>query len=233
MMMKLDMGIFTYRMNYGIKIEVPTYIWFIEGSEKKIIVDSGGDPGFAYNRGIEVKEIMTFNEALAQVHLRPDEIDMIIHTHLHWDHCGNSFRCRRAEVVVQERELEFALDPHPLMANVYQKSVFQDLRYSPVRGACEIQTGIGVVPVPGHSPGAQAVYVETDAGKCVISGFCSIGENFLSSPDAYGSEVVAPGIHTDALAAYDSSLLVKEMADILLPQHDPEVMRWDSIPKDA
>jgi N-acyl homoserine lactone hydrolase len=230
MVMELDMGIFTYRTNYGVKRDIPTWIWFIEGCEKKIIVDSGGDPQFAEVRGITVKEVMRFDDALAQINLKPADIDMIIQTHLHWDHCGNSRRCSQARVLVQERELEFASKPHPLMANTYHPALFEGLKWEPLSGPCEILPGLGVVPAPGHTPGTQAVYVQTERGKCVISGFCCIQENFLSSADPHGTTVAAPGIHTDALAAYDSALLIQGMADILIPQHDPGIVPLRPIP---
>jgi len=230
MTMKLDMGIFTYRMNYGVKVEVPAYTWVIEGCEKKVIVDTGGDPSFAKNRGIEVKEINSFEDALAGKGLKPADIDIIIQTHLHWDHCGNSARCRNAKVIVQDRELRFALNPHPLMANTYHKPLFEALRFEPISGPYEVLPGIRVIPVPGHTPGTQAVSVITKEGKYVISGFCCLGENFLSAADPYGNFVVAPGIHTDALTAYESAAMIRENADILIPQHDPSIVEMGAIP---
>jgi hypothetical protein len=64
----------------------------------------------------------------------------------------------------------------------------------------------------------------------MISGFCCLGENFLSSADIYGNVVVAPGTHTDALTAYESAVMIKNSADILIPQHDPAIAEMDAIP---
>ncbi|MCK4697720.1 MAG: N-acyl homoserine lactonase family protein, partial [Dehalococcoidia bacterium] len=64
--MELDMGILTYRYNYGTKIQAPVYCWYIEGAEQNILVDSGADAELATSfRGFPTEEIMTFEEALA------------------------------------------------------------------------------------------------------------------------------------------------------------------------
>ncbi len=93
------------------------------------------------------------------------------------------------------------------------------------------------MPVPGHTPGCQAVIVDTTAGKAVISGFCSIMENFFPPEDVKTTvtpfatyPVIAPGIHTDLLEAYESVLRIKQIADIIIPMHDPDMAERDRIP---
>lgn len=39
-----------------------------------------------------------------------------------------------------------------------------------------------------------------------------------------------PGIHTDVLEAYDSVLRVKQMAEIIIPLHEPSFLKVDRIP---
>jgi len=85
----------------------------------------------------------------------------------------------------------------------------------------ELLPGIKVLKVPGHSPGTQAVAVETAAGTAIITGFCAIAENFSPPEDKQNIwPVVAPGVHTDALASFDSAVRVKKMADIVIPVHN-------------
>jgi hypothetical protein len=43
-------------------------------------------------------------------------------------------------------------------------------------------------------------------------------------------DIVAPGIHTDLLMAYDSVTRVKGMADIIIPLNDPKFLEVDRIP---
>lgn len=229
---ELDMGTFTYRMNYGTKMWAPIYMWYIEGAEKRILVDSGAEASFAKDfRGFSAQEIMSFEKALASVGTKPEEIDFIIQTHLHWDHSCNTHKCKNAKVVVQEDELRFALSPHPMMINLYHRPLFKNLKFMEIKGHCEIVPGIELIPAPGHTPGIQAVSVNTEKGKAIISGFCSIRENFEPPEEVREMwPVLTPGTHTNAMEAFDSALRIKGLADILIPQHDPSFVGVKSIP---
>lgn len=220
----MDMGIFTYRANYGTKVEVPFYAWLIEGPKERVLVDTGmsADDLRAF-RGFECKEIQSFEDALASNGLKPTDIDMVIQTHLHYDHSWNTAKCVNARVVVQESELTFAFAPHPVMWELYHRENLSTSRYCVVDGDKEILPGVSVIFVPGHSPGTQAVAVSTDKGLAVISGFCSTFDTFTVEPG--DSRLVrTPGTHTDPMAAYDSAVKIKGLADILIPQHAIEFL---------
>ncbi|MCL4440980.1 MAG: N-acyl homoserine lactonase family protein [Firmicutes bacterium] len=226
----LDTGIFTYRANYGQKVKVTFYSWYIEGAKEKIIVDTGiSAADLRSYRGFECKEIQSFESALDSVGLKPEDIDIVIQTHLHYDHSWNTPKCKNARVVVQESELKFALSPHPVMWEIYNRETFKNLRFHVVRGDTEIIPGIKLIHAPGHTPGTQAVAVKTEKGLAVISGFCSIDLTFKAPPESM-QQVQTPGTHTDALAAYDSAVLIKGLADILIPQHDPRFSEVEVLP---
>ncbi len=229
---ELDMGSFTYRMYYGKKIWAPIYSWYVTDGGRNILIDSAVDAEFVRkSKGIPTKEIMSFEDSLGSLGLRSNDIDLVIQTHLHYDHCGNTFKCRNAKVVVQKEELKFALSPHPAMMNVYHKPFLQGLRFEVVRGRCEIFPGIELIPAPGHSPGTQAVSVVTAKGKAVITGFCSMKENFEPPEEVQEAfPVIPPGIHTNVMDAFDSVLSIRGIADILIPQHDPSFLNISSIP---
>jgi len=229
---ELDMGMFTYRVNYGKKIWAPVYFWYIAGADKHILVDTAVESDFVRDfRGVPTEKMMSFEDALNVVGLKPDDIELVIQTHLHYDHCVNTFKCRNAKVMVQEDELKFALSPHPLMAKFYHGPLFKDLNFITVKGRYQVVDGIELIPVPGHSTGTQAVSVNTTQGKAIISGFCAIRENFEPPEEVREMwPVVPPGQHTNAIDAYDSVLLIKGLADILLPQHDPSFLGGKVIP---
>ncbi len=229
---EVDMGNLTYRMNYGKKIWVGVYAWYIEGGDQPILVDTAVEASFMRDvRGIPTKEILPFEDSLADLGLKPGDIHLLIQTHLHYEHCGNTVKCKNAKIVVQEEELRFALSPHPMMANLYVKPFLKDLRFVAVRGHCEIVPGIELIPVPGHTPGAQAVAVNTTQGKAIISGFCSIKENFEPPEELREMwPVLTPGTMTNGMDAFDSALRIKGLADVLIPQHDPSFVGVKSIP---
>lgn len=234
----IDAGRLTYLRNYGKQIWIPCPFFFIEGGKKRILVDTSGEAEhMAGMRSEPVEHVCGFEDALGSVGVSPEEIDIVIHTHLMYDHCANSKKCPRAVFIAQKKELEFARDVHPLLAGTYQKQLYEGLRFEEVDGDQEIEDGIRVLFTPGHTPGCQSVAVKTWQGLAVITGFCCIRENFDSEKLKEGPwqtdkrpEVIPPGIHYNLFEAYDSALRVGDMADILIPFHDPEMCSRKSIP---
>ncbi len=230
--MEVDLGIFMYRHRYGEKFQAPTYCWYIEGADKHILVDTGTEAELATSyRGFPAQKIMTFDEALGKVGLKPEDIDIVIQTHLDWDHCANTHRCNNARVLVQEDELRFALAPHPLTGLSYKPDLLIGLNFFLINGHYEVCPGIELIPAPGHSAGTQAVSVQTEKGRAVISGFCCVPENF-NPPENIRRlmPVIPPGTHIDIVKAFESTLRIKGLADILIAMHDPAFMDVDSIP---
>jgi glyoxylase-like metal-dependent hydrolase (beta-lactamase superfamily II) len=232
MKMEIDMGILTYRYKYGEKFQSPAYFWYIEGADQNILIDSSADAEMAAShRGFPAEHIMYFEEALASIGLKPEDIDLVIQTHLHWDHCGNTAKCRNAKVLVTEEELRFAFSPHPMTGLSYKQELLQEVNFVPVNGRYEVAPGIELIPAPGHSPGTQAVAIATDQGKAIITGFCCVAENFEPPPEVRRfMPVITPGTHLNAVDAFDSIMHIKELADILIPMHEPSFLEVESIP---
>ena len=234
--MELDKAVLMYRFHYGQKIQVPNVMWYIEGADKHILVDTAADAKLATAfRGLPAKEILSFEAALASVGLKPEGVDIVVQTHLQWDHCANTQKCKNAKILVQEEELRFAYAPHPILAPTYKKSLFRGINFTVIKGAQEIAPGIELIPTPGHTPGNMSVVVNTEKGKAVITGFCCLKENFRP-PEGVSEEikeitpVVAPGIHLNAVDGFESLLMVKGLADIVLACHDPSFLTPQTIP---
>ena len=221
-MLKIDQSQVTLRTGLGEKIWISINMWFIEGSKQNIIVDTGATAEQLQNYlNLPTKPIMCFEDALAKVDLTPDKIDLVIQTHLHHDHCANTSKCVNAKIIVQEDELRFAYFTHPVYEAIYDRKLLEDSKFIILKGNAKIMDGIEVLYTPGHSPGSQSVVIETDKGKTIIAGFCSVGSNF-NPPDDIKKRfpVIAPQ-SIDVLQAYDSTLMVKWLADIIIPLHDP------------
>jgi glyoxylase-like metal-dependent hydrolase (beta-lactamase superfamily II) len=221
-----DQGIMTYLRDYGKRIWIPIYVFYVKGGEKNILVDTGLEQfvvpeGLGKTYGFDVLE---FEEALATVKLKPDDIDVIIHTHLHNDHCENDYKCSNAKAYVQKAEMDFFRDPHPL-DHRYYSDVLDGVDVVEVDGDANILDGIDVIFSPGHTVGGQSVSINTSEGKAIITGFCCNDKNFPKTGPA-----IAPGVHINATEAYDSIQKIKEIADILIPLHDLEVGKKESIP---
>jgi N-acyl homoserine lactone hydrolase len=221
-----DQGIMTYLKGYGKRIYLPIYVFYLAGGPEKILVDTGLEqfmvpPGVAEELGLDILE---FEDALAKYDLAPEDIDIVIHTHLHNDHCENDYKCTKARVFVQQKELEFFQNPHPI-DHRYFPDLLDDVEVVTVTGDTEIVPGVSVLLTPGHTPGGQSVVVNTSQGRAVITGFCCNEQNFPAS-----GPVVPCGVHINVIDAYESARRVKEVADILIPLHDLAVGRQGSIP---
>jgi len=231
-----DKGMMTYQHDYGKPYAIPIYSWYIEGGNQKILVDTGEmSPIQSEDREEKIGgKIYTFEEGLAKWGLKPEDIDIVIHTHLHNDHCENDFKCENAVFYVHEKELERIHNPHPLDFR-YMEDYIEDIeengQIKVVEKDQEIVPGIHVMHTPAHTEGGLTVFVDTPSGKAAITGFCVIKENFFPPTEivAMEMEVIPPGTHVNVYEAYDIMIRVKEMAEILIPLHEPEFADVDTI----
>jgi N-acyl homoserine lactone hydrolase len=232
----------TYMTHAGKQIFRPFVMWYIKANGKNVLIDTSMEaedfknyhPAYSH---LHIEHLQTFDEALAKVECVSSDIDIIIQTHLHMDHMYNTHKCTNATIYVQRSELEFALKPHPIFEVIYPTDMIRDLNFEIIEGDQSILPGIAVSLLPGHSPGCQAVFVDTSKGKAAITGFCAIMENFNVPPNVKETAsplatypAIAAGIHTDLFQAYDSAVRLKSMADIIIPSHDPIMAFIGQIP---
>ncbi len=227
-----DSSHFAYRGVAGITCNTACYIWLIENQSLKILVDAGSRASSFTKRGTPEKDLSSVEDGLANFGMTPEDIDVVILTHLHCDHIDLGYLYKKAKFIVQKRELQYALNPHPIDADFYERSTFESLNWEVIDGQREIISGVSVFPTPGHSPGGQSIEVNTISGKAIITGFCCTLDTFKQTPEMKrrGWEVTAPLIHNDVRAAYDSVLEVKHKADIILALHDPLYIEKRKIP---
>jgi glyoxylase-like metal-dependent hydrolase (beta-lactamase superfamily II) len=232
-----DKGMMTYQHDYGKLYTIPIYCWYLEGGDKKILVDTGE---FAPLKSKEREEaiggkIYTFEEGLARWGLKPEDIDIVIHTHLHNDHCENDDKCRNAVFYVHEKELENIHNSHPLdfrYMEDYIADVEKNGQIRKLSGDAGILPGIRVIHTPAHTEGGMTVLIDTEKGTAAITGFCVIMENFNPPPriKAMEMDIIPPGTPINPKEAYNIMIKVREMADILIPLHEPQFASVDTIP---
>ncbi len=232
-----DKSMMTYQYGQGQTYTIPIYSWYLEGGDKNILVDTGEmHPIQSKDREASINgKIYTFEEGLSKWSLTPEDIDMIIHTHLHNDHCENDYKCINAEIFVHEKELESIHDPHPLDYR-YLEDFIEDVedngQVKPLSQDMEIVPGISVMHTPVHTRGGMTVFIDTQKGRAAITGFCVIDENFNPPKEirAMEMDVIPPGTHVNTYEAYDLMIKVKEMADLIIPLHEPRFASMETIP---
>jgi N-acyl homoserine lactone hydrolase len=222
------------RQMYLSNIEEPdsvyASIFYIEGTKQKILVDAGASAEALSKHGLPVEHVAYVAESLKKVGVTPAEIDLVICTHLHFDHMEQCRLYKNARFIVQKAELEALSNLHPVEAPPYAPpELFENLNFEVIEGDRQIVDGVKVLLTPGHTRGGQSVSVDTAKGKVIISGLCTTRYNF--SPPGMGAKampVIPPSIHLDVRQAYDSLIRIKNEADIIIPLHDTELA--DTVP---
>ena len=153
--------------------------------------------------------------ALESKNLTPDDIDVVILTHMHWDHCQNTDMFRNARVLVHPTELDYARNPNRADFAVaqYMADMVDKMKVELVSEGDRITEGISIVETPGHTIGHISVAVS--AG----------GENVLIAGDALpDSGTVARGLPTNVFYdVEDARSSVEKMlasSKIFYPGHD-------------
>jgi N-acyl homoserine lactone hydrolase len=232
--MQGEQSLITFQRGFGRQGTGVNYVWYIEGAPERIVIDAGGDIDFvARAKGtIPVTEIQSLESGLSKFGIEPSDVDLVIVTHLHFDHIQLASKFIKAKFLVQENELKFANKTHPMMPLLgYIKQYYENLKLDLLDGDAEIYDGIDVLYTPGHSPGGQSVSVKTVQGSAVIAGLCAVQRNF--EPPTHAAQfmpIIPVGIYTDILETYDSMVRIKDVADIIIPLHDESFKYMNSIP---
>jgi glyoxylase-like metal-dependent hydrolase (beta-lactamase superfamily II) len=106
-------------------------------------------------------------QALARVGHAVDEITHVVNCHLHFDHCGGNPLLPNRPIFVQRRELSMARGDAYTLPDLVD---FPDATYECLDGEAEIETGIFIVPTPGHTEGHHSLVVRCDDGTVVLAG---------------------------------------------------------------
>ena len=222
---------FTYRANFGVTINTACYAWYLKGSKQKILVDTGATAAMFREKGASETDIISVEDGLKKLSVTPEEIDVVILTHMHCDHIELACLFKNATFIVQKKEMEYAKHPHPLDADLYVPRYWENIKFDVIDGDKKIEPGISVFLSPGHTPGGQSIEIKTAAGTVIIPGFCCVGDTFkqTTAMKHRGWEVTIPLIHLDAREAYDSILKVKKRADIILSLHGPEYIGVEKV----
>lgn len=141
------------------------------------------DPARAFLLGEEYQyqEEKKLLDQLGDLKISPEDITHVIFTHLHTDHMEGLFGEKgeilfpKARLVVQKKELEFALHPSPRTVLDYDPQLVERLSKAPhlvvVEGKAEVAPGLFVEPSPGHTLGHQHLWcLREDGSKLVFPG---------------------------------------------------------------
>jgi N-acyl homoserine lactone hydrolase len=122
--------------------------------------------GFNFRPGDEI------SARLALLGCDPARIDLIITSHLHFDHVGGNALIPNATIIVQRREWEAGMDPHIAAQCGFHRRDF-DLGHKvlQVDGEHDVFGDGSVVCLPthGHTPGHQSLRLRSSGGEIVLA----------------------------------------------------------------
>lgn len=230
---------FTYMHGCGEKVDIPYTTWLIQGNGLTALVDTGcsaedyrthirqgGPLMYAGEKFSDVEEIKPLDEHLKERGLTFDDIDLVLQTHVDWDHCMNTRHFKKSKILLQRTEWA-KLPIHPLFKGTYAPGyIYEEIGKRNIQfldGDYHVTKGLDLIYTPGHSPGGQSVVVDTKDGRYVIAGMCTIRENFYPSEEtkrSTGLPVIPTGSHIDPIQVYDSMIRILNAGDRVLPFHD-------------
>ena len=204
------------RLN-GAPIGFCAVVLITSASGHRTLVDTGSHP----TRDV----VLT---ALRERRLEPADIDTVVLTHLHFDHCENAAIFRNSRVIVHQAEIEEA-ELHPTRDR-YLADFWRELL-----DVCqpEVMTGptlaldedVTVHHLPGHRHGQLGVLANTAEGRIVCASDVAKNARELLQGEPVLSD---PSMRTAARA---SVAWLLEHADFVIPGHDRRLHVADGVPK--
>jgi N-acyl homoserine lactone hydrolase len=209
-------------------IDIPVWSALLRTSDGLIVFDTGlhpvhvARPDATYGPSETMRITMTAEDAivtrLAALGVKPDDVAIVVNSHLHFDHAGNNRAFPNATFVVQAEQLAYAKGKPNFPAIYWDDPA---LRYLPTTGRARVATGVEVVPTPGHAPGHQSLVVDLpETGRVVLCGDAAFTRENLERGDATAQ---------DRAAASESLKLIRSLVhddlERAFPSHDPTAFR--------
>ncbi len=216
--------------------ELPVTVFLVEGDSKLIMIDTGmscTEIAHKYHHpGSYQPEGYAIHEQLQKLGVSPADVDLVILTHLHWDHVYHLDKFTKAKFFVQRREYEFALNPIPLYYKSYEYPVlgltpqFDGIPLELLDGETQLADGISVYPTPGHSVGHQTVAVNTAMGVYHCCGDAIFTYDNLKPIPKIHYTITPPARFQDIVNSWKSIEEIKKRAretKFVLATHEPKM----------
>ncbi|HVO90595.1 MAG TPA: N-acyl homoserine lactonase family protein [Casimicrobiaceae bacterium] len=180
-----------------------------------------------------IAEMVPYDEWTAEQQLEPvlarngltvGDIDLVVASHLHMDHCGklDLFQRTRADIIIQRAEYEGAMRIAPPGVGGYVTSQYRDLdvRWRMIEGDMDIATGVQILSLPGHSFGSQGL-----ALRLQVSGLFVLASDAAQvAPNLNDPPIASPNVY-DSLRWRESIRRLQKMRDdhgaLIVCGHEP------------
>jgi len=179
-------------------IELPVGCVLLRHPEGNVLFDTGCHPSAAENPearwgglGKLMVPIMPPGDnvltALAAIGLKPDDIDVVVCSHLHPDHCGCNAFFKKATFVIHAREMAAAREPNAEASGYLAAEWVNDRPIDALAGERDLfdDGRIVLIPLPGHTPGSIGAHVALDRSGAfflaadTVTLYATLGNDFL------------------------------------------------------
>ncbi len=219
----------------------------VETPSALVLVDTGignkEDPKFLDIYGVENAGNPTrLEDGLRSLGFEPEDVEIVVSTHLHFDHAGgNTVRedgevrpaFPRARYVAQRGEFEFAHRRSERIRASYLAPNFDPLVEAGlldlVEGETVVTEGVRLLPTPGHTPHHQSVLLESGGERaCFLADVCPTAAH-LPLPWIMGYDL-EPLVTLETKRRLWERALREEW--LLIFEHDPRVP-WGRLDPEA
>jgi len=184
------------------------------GSTNTVLVRDEGvniivDPGI-----IQLGRYGAFAARLTEVGLRPEDIDIVVNTHCHYDHIEANYLFKGKRLIIHEKEVEYCRRLYwPEYADAFMGILDVDALTGPKR----LTEHVRVIETPGHTPGSITVVAETAEGPVACVGDAVIVKEDLLElrPPSVVTKNIAPEVSVESLKKIASLRPV-----LVVPGHD-------------
>lgn len=222
----------------GERVQIPVPCYLVRTTDALVLFDTGLSPR-AVPGLLRQDPLARFSEADLLIHrldalgLEPGDVDLVVLSHLHYDHAGGAELVARAELVAQKDEYSHAHYPAPFFAPFYYRKNFDlpGARWRLLDGDTELAPGLTVLRTDGHTPGHQSLLVELpETGPVLLAADACYWQEHLE-----GERV--PGVVWNPTLALHSLKRLKTLARLtgarVFPGHDPDFWRTVKLSPDA
>ena len=162
---------------------MPVYVHVVDHPQARVLVDTG-----MTELHPAVDDMDPHLQPLGAADFDPASVDIVVNTHLHFDHCGGNHLFAGKPIYVQRQELVDARGPEEYTIREWVDA--PGVEYQVVDGARELLPGISLVPARGHSRGMQVVVVESGDGTVIVGGDVAVSFDELDDPQTEGQQRV-------------------------------------------
>lgn len=165
-----------WHINTGNPVRFPVYSVLVEHPDALILYDTGYDLEHVQKvlpfELPEQTEEQTIPAQLAKVGYKPEDVDIVVNSHFHFDHVGGNKHLTAATHLIHKLELRQAKYPEPFERLGYSDMSFDfpGVNYKPISGDHEIVPGVTLFETPGHTAGHYSMLVELEHDRNML--FC-------------------------------------------------------------